>query len=1465
MRGRSTAAGLAALVVAAGAVLASTAGAVEELISFQELEDGVYVTDQYGGRGVRFGTTPTGAGAPPPQVSELRDGNKVADISRCPAARTCTNTTTATFTVPTSRIRLSVASADLTDDGVELIGLDEAGAELASTRGMAGADFEQLPELTAPSGRSFSGFTLKHAQSSTTEDRGIVFDDLSFDRPDPEPTPEPEPGGGEPATPPPGSGDPPAPAEPASASIVGPESVKLGEKARFGAQVSPAAVRHEWDLDGDGTYERNTGEARTVDHVFTRGGAATIRLRALLADGRLATAERTVAVQRPAAVAIEFAPANPKPGQKIRFKLDRRTEKDARFGLYAWRIDGVKPLRSRLKLGRTGRKRARSSALRTPPRVFKLKGAQPTLKPKLTRSLPKRGIYRVEVTALGADGSTTKVTTSIGVGDGRPPGPRKAPADDGIFDCATGKYESEKSAGSAARKRPQKQGSDPGFTGPCAAIGFHPSTSGSGRITRVSNASSDAEICYPVNATRQKVNKLATYQAKKDLVYPAPEQHQATGASASGGKARTSGKIENRCQTAESRLLSVDFDDGTTLKGTPDAPLENVQDHRYAEAGTYTVEIVAEIPYFLLPPGDPRSGAGARAAGPKFKPKSFKARISSKLTVVDPHCPPAGIKLNGVPFTTVESEGAPDLDYEGCFLPRPKMGDEKKTVYEPFDGYELVSNKLRISSTSTDVYGRSRMVIDPVSEQVYPWPTDTSAQIQVEHADHGRVALAPALEVEKPQYDSTIGRFVTPLPAHQGGIPLGGLEVVSQQAFLSSDLSQSCVAPVRVWTKLPPPVVGETPPALTGGCPLGGAAAADASPDGKNKECGGGLFSVDLSQMNLGFVDIKELVIEFRPERGWCGSARLGIPALGVDVDAPYQKRPAESDSPPDRCLRDKENAAGYRVDGPSGLDLTPTGDFRFGGFAIIPSGKPNPLNLGFAEINCISVSGETNPFRAIGKVGLQAPVGDNPIIFVDACVFYADAKKDEVVKACSKDEKAAADMVWFHAEAGLRIEPGGGLPNLRFGEVGYFDVRSFAEETRVTAGGHLSDKWVGIGMSLDVEGNFVTKKNGGWGFDLYAGGSVCLDLGFLGEPCGRAEGMISSKGLGVCIVIGGAKYLWGDALPSFFLGCDLKQSDLTVTTAWLRPATIHEPDPQLAQFGGTMVQEVQVKDNYEKAGFQIRGTAIDRSPKVKISGPGGRVIVDDGSGHQGFTKKKGRLVPNGPVQIVRTPRHDLLVTVHGVKKGTWKIEAQPGSPAIQSVQLGTYIPKPKLDAKKFVNIGGGERKLVFDAQLAPGDKLRIVEEGATTARVLDPSGEDGKNVLEFETGLGSPGSHKIYGIVERNGLPLYRRGIETFKAPAAKTPPPPKTLDLDRTAGGLAIDWANVKYAERYDLVVKFDDGRVMRFKRPNSKKVRIPYIEPDDAAVARLVAITKHGVESKRATEKLAGKAQQPAVIAP
>lgn len=86
------------------------------------------------------------------------------------------------------------------------------------------------------------------------------------------------------------------------AVAVSPDRVRVGGRARFRASVSGARASSldgfRWDLDGDGSFETDTGRRRTAVRTFAAPGKVTARVRALDRDGSFLEAATRFTVVR---------------------------------------------------------------------------------------------------------------------------------------------------------------------------------------------------------------------------------------------------------------------------------------------------------------------------------------------------------------------------------------------------------------------------------------------------------------------------------------------------------------------------------------------------------------------------------------------------------------------------------------------------------------------------------------------------------------------------------------------------------------------------------------------------------------------------------------------------------------------------------------------------------------------------------------------------------------------------------------------------------------------------------------------------------------------------------------------------------------------------------------------------------------------------------------------------------------
>jgi YD repeat-containing protein len=85
------------------------------------------------------------------------------------------------------------------------------------------------------------------------------------------------------------------------ASFTAPLSAKVGETVGFNAAASSdpdgTVVKYEWDLDGNGSFETNTGTTSTASKTYTAGGSVVVGLRVTDNEGATGTTTRTLTVE----------------------------------------------------------------------------------------------------------------------------------------------------------------------------------------------------------------------------------------------------------------------------------------------------------------------------------------------------------------------------------------------------------------------------------------------------------------------------------------------------------------------------------------------------------------------------------------------------------------------------------------------------------------------------------------------------------------------------------------------------------------------------------------------------------------------------------------------------------------------------------------------------------------------------------------------------------------------------------------------------------------------------------------------------------------------------------------------------------------------------------------------------------------------------------------------------------------
>jgi PKD repeat protein len=106
---------------------------------------------------------------------------------------------------------------------------------------------------------------------------------------------------------------------------VTPDVPDVGEQVNFNGAASNDAdgpvAKFEWDLDGDGSFETDTGTTATTSHTYSTAGTRTVGLRVTDGAGETAVETKPLRINALPVAGIQFAALNRTPGQDPRAPL----------------------------------------------------------------------------------------------------------------------------------------------------------------------------------------------------------------------------------------------------------------------------------------------------------------------------------------------------------------------------------------------------------------------------------------------------------------------------------------------------------------------------------------------------------------------------------------------------------------------------------------------------------------------------------------------------------------------------------------------------------------------------------------------------------------------------------------------------------------------------------------------------------------------------------------------------------------------------------------------------------------------------------------------------------------------------------------------------------------------------------------------------------------------------------------
>ncbi len=350
-----------------------------------------------------------------------------------------------------------------------------------------------------------------------------------------------------------------------------------------------------------------------------------------------------------------------------------------------------------------------------------------------------------------------------------------------------------------------------------------------------------------------------------------------------------------------------------------------------------------------------------------------------------------------------------------------------------------------------------------------------------------------------------------------------------------------------------------------------------------------------------------------------------------------------------------------------------------------------------------------------------------------------------------------------------------------------------------------------GIAGVISVHGSIAGEFNASNGrYNL--GGRVrgCL----VDVICRGATGVLSSRGVGVCLEVGPVNVGGGVVYSPFAVkiwpldGC-----------RWSRFA---EFNVRGARAGGP--QEIRIGPGDRSRAIELKGA---EAPRVRVTGPGGQALeTPAGSG----------LVTRGALRIVRSERARITaVGLQDPRPGTYRIEPLAGAAAPRTIAQAVD-PRPAR-ARARVRGRGARRTLAYRVDRRANQRVTFVEVTAGgTERTIGAVDGGGRGRLAFAPAPGR-GTSRVEARFELDRLPAERVVVARFR-PAPPRLGRPARVRVRRAKSSLRVTWRRVPGATRYH-VVATPRGGAQRIAVTRAPRATLRGVAPSSPGVVSVRAL--------------------------